>query len=35
MYQADEGKVPPKREKTKTADHTIFELLHRLKHRLK
>ncbi|GAJ08434.1 unnamed protein product [marine sediment metagenome] len=30
MYQAAEGKVPPKREKIKTADHTILELLHRV-----
>jgi len=35
MYQAAEGKVPPERKKIKTAVHTIFELLNRLKHRLK
>ena len=35
MYQAAEGKVYPERKKVKTAVHAIFELLNRLKHRLK
>ena len=35
MYQAAGGKVHPERKKVKTAVHAIFELLNRLKHRLK